>query len=62
MSLGKTPEARSSRTELRKVIDLSQDGSIWLAAANLIIWSGLFAYLWSLDKKISRIEDDRPKS
>ncbi|MCG8456950.1 MAG: CcmD family protein [Holophagales bacterium] len=37
---------------------MNQDGSIWLAATNLIIWTGLFAYLWSLDRKISRREDE----
>lgn len=34
------------------------DGSIWLAATNLIIWTGLFLYLLNLDKKISRKEEE----
>ena len=38
---------------------LEQDGTLWLAAVNLILWSGLFLYLMRLDKKIGREEKDR---
>jgi CcmD family protein len=32
------------------------DGNLWLAAVNLIIWTGLFAYLWAIERKIERRE------
>ncbi|MEM9555139.1 MAG: CcmD family protein [Acidobacteriota bacterium] len=35
-----------------------QDGNLWLAAVNLIIWTGLFLYLMSLERKIGRREDE----
>ncbi|MEM1206137.1 MAG: CcmD family protein [Acidobacteriota bacterium] len=38
---------------------MNQDGTLWLAAVNLIIWTGLFLYLLSLEKKIGRKEKDR---
>jgi CcmD family protein len=31
----------------------------FLAAVNLVIWLGLFLYLWRLDRKISEKEQDR---
>jgi len=30
----------------------------YLAAANIVIWVGLFAYLWRLDRRISARERD----
>lgn len=38
---------------------LEQDGTLWLAAVNLILWVGLFLYLMRLDSKIGREEKDR---
>jgi CcmD family protein len=31
----------------------------FLAAVNLVIWTGLFVYLWRLDGKISERERER---
>lgn len=32
----------------------------WVLAANLVIWSGLFAYLFRLDRRLTRAEKDEP--
>jgi CcmD family protein len=32
---------------------------VFLAAVNVIIWIGLFAYLWRLDRRISAREWER---
>jgi CcmD family protein len=32
---------------------------VFLAAVNVIIWIGLFAYLWRLDRRISAREKER---
>ncbi len=37
---------------------MNEGGVIWLAAVNLIIWTGLFFYLLSLERKIRRQEKD----
>jgi len=31
----------------------------YLALVNLVIWIGLFFYVWRLDRRISRMESDR---
>jgi len=31
----------------------------FLAAVNVVIWAGLFLYLWRLDRRISERERDR---
>jgi CcmD family protein len=31
----------------------------YLAAVNLVIWTGLFLYLWRLDRRIARQEEKR---
>jgi CcmD family protein len=31
----------------------------FLAAVNLVIWTGLFLYLWRLDRRISERERER---
>lgn len=31
-------------------------GTLWLAAVNLIIWTGLFVYLLRIDRKLSSKE------
>lgn len=31
----------------------------YLAAVNVVIWAGLFAYLWRLDRRISQKERSR---
>jgi len=36
---------------------MNEGGVMWVAAVNLIIWSGLFLYLLSLGRKIRRSED-----
>lgn len=35
---------------------MEYDGSLWLAAVNLIIWTGLFLYLLRIDSKLGRAE------
>jgi CcmD family protein len=32
---------------------------VFLAAVNVIIWTGLFVYLWRLDRRISARERER---
>jgi len=32
---------------------------IWVAAANLVIWTGLFVYLVILDSKLRTLEKER---
>ena len=32
---------------------------VFLAAVNVIIWTGLFVYLWRLDRRISSREKER---
>jgi CcmD family protein len=32
-----------------------------LAAVNVVVWVGLFLYLWRLDRRISEAERERPK-
>jgi CcmD family protein len=31
----------------------------YLAIVNVVIWSGLFLYLWRLDRRVSERERDR---
>lgn len=38
---------------------LSQALKVTFAAANFLVWSGLFAYLLSLSSKIRRLEDEQ---
>lgn len=33
---------------------LANDGTLWLAAVNLIIWTGLFLYLLRIEGKLDR--------
>jgi hypothetical protein len=33
------------------------DGNFWVAMVNVIIWSGLFLYLLSVERKIGRHEN-----
>jgi CcmD family protein len=33
----------------------------FLAAVNVVVWVGLFLYLWRLDRRISEAERERPK-
>lgn len=35
------------------------EGNIWVAAANLIIWSGIFLYLLAIERKVARAEARR---
>jgi CcmD family protein len=32
------------------------DGILWVAAANLVIWTGLFLYLLRLDRRVKASE------
>lgn len=34
-------------------------GNLWVAIVNVIIWSGLFLYLLSIERKITRQEKNR---
>lgn len=36
------------------------EGNMWVAVVNLIIWSGLFLYILSLERKIAGQEKDKP--
>ncbi|MCP3957574.1 MAG: CcmD family protein [bacterium] len=38
---------------------MNEGGVMWVAVVNLIIWTGLFLYLLSLERKISQQEKDR---
>ena len=35
------------------------DGVLWLAAVNLVIWTGLFLYLLRVDRKLRDLERER---
>lgn len=35
------------------------EGTLWIAAANLVIWTGLFLYLLRLDRKVRELETQR---
>ncbi len=37
---------------------MSDGGVLWVAAVNLIIWTGLFLYLLGLERKVRRREKD----
>ena len=37
----------------------SHDALFYVAAVNLIIWAGIFAYLFWLDRRVRAIEKDR---
>lgn len=34
-------------------------GPVWVVAANLVIWTGLFLYLLRLDRRVGRKDRDR---
>ena len=38
---------------------MNEGGVDWVVAVNLIIWTGLFLYLLSLERKIRKLEKDR---
>ncbi len=40
---------------------LSQNALYIVLLIVLICWIGIFSYLWRLDRKISRLEDQLPK-
>lgn len=35
------------------------EGNLWVAIVNVIIWSGIFFYLLSIERKLSRQEKNR---
>lgn len=37
---------------------MNEGGALWLAATNLIIWTGIFLYLLRLEQKLRRKEKD----
>ena len=37
---------------------MNEGGVMWVAAVNLIIWTGLFLYLLSLERKVRHREKD----
>ncbi|MEM6455804.1 MAG: CcmD family protein [Acidobacteriota bacterium] len=37
---------------------MNDGGLLWLAAANLIIWTGLFLYLLRIERAITQQEDE----
>ena len=42
-----------------RCLTVNDGGVMWLAAVNLILWSGLFLYLLSLERKIRQREKDQ---
>ena len=56
---------RGRRGRSRPFDFLAQKGNnprvslVFLAAVNVIIWTGLFVYLWRLDRRISARERER---
>lgn len=36
-------------------------GNLWIAVVNVLIWSGIFLYLLSLERKIARLEKNRDR-
>ena len=38
---------------------MNEGGILWVAATNLIIWTGLFLYLLSLERKIRQREKEQ---
>ena len=38
---------------------MNEGGVMWVAAVNLIIWTGLFLYLLSLGRKVRHWEKER---
>lgn len=35
------------------------EGNLWVAVVNVLIWSGIFLYLLSLERKIARLEKNK---
>lgn len=35
------------------------EGNLWVAIVNVIIWSGIFLYLLSIERKLTRQEKNR---
>lgn len=33
---------------------------MWVAVVNVIIWTGIFLYLLSLERKVARVEKTKP--
>jgi len=34
-------------------------GIVWVAAANVVVWTGLFLYVWRLDRRLRDKEKAR---
>ena len=47
-----------SGTTRRGVGIMNEGGVMWVAAVNLIIWTGLFLYLLNIERKIRQREKD----
>jgi CcmD family protein len=39
-----------------------RDGILWVAAANLVIWTGIFLYLMRLERRLTAAEGKRSRS
>jgi CcmD family protein len=38
---------------------MTANGIVWVVAANLVVWTGLFLYLLRLDRRLSEWENRR---
>ena len=38
---------------------MTANGIVWVVAANLVVWTGLFLYLLRLDRRLSERENRR---
>lgn len=38
------------------------DGILWVAAANVVIWTGIFLYLMRLERRLTAAEGKRSQS
>ena len=38
------------------------EGNLWVAIVNVIIWSGLFLYLLSIERRVARQEKNQKSS
>lgn len=36
-----------------------EGGLVWVAAVNVLVWSGIFLYLLRLDRKVRKLEKER---
>jgi CcmD family protein len=41
---------------------LNFEGNLWIAIVNVIIWSGIFLYLLSIERRVARQEKNKRSS